>query len=656
MTAAAWLTLCVLAATLALLIFTKLPPAAVFLGALTAAMTLGLAPQRELLSGFSNPGVITVAVLYIVASGAYSTGATSLITNRLIGRPKDILQAQARLVAPVALCSAFLNNTPLVAMMIPVVREISRTTRLAASKLYIPLSYASILGGASTVIGTSTNLVVAGMVLSEISSPRGGGRAILAIAIFDPAWVAIPAALVGIAFILLFGRRLLPESRSAESSAESDRKYRVEFAVDESSPLRGKTLEEVGWDGASGHEVVALCRRAGEHVDAGAGTLLAAGDVVTFAADIDALSSLWTSIGVEPFNAGVAVPRRRYGNALFEVVVSPWSQTIGTRYADLVARDYPGKVAIVAVSRHGGPVDVPISKAVVEASDNVVLEMDPDAKELRQKQSELSLSKRVRGYSIYRTDKAVLAVMITLAMVAAAATGMLSMLNAALLAAGAMLLTRCVTLGEAARSVELRTLVVLACAIGMEPAVTASGLSARLAEIIQATGGGSPHAALAVIFVSCVLMANLVTNAAAAAFAFPIALSLSGGLGVSFTPFAIAIMLGSSYAFISPVSYQTNLMVYSAGAYRFGDFARIGVPFTVVVSTAAIVLTPLVFGFHQSDAPNPALSPPSAVSSPEVPSAPGPEHPVPAENSLGPTSSYEHHTGILSEVWQCPRA
>ena len=170
----AWLMVGILAATFGLLIWTKLPPAAIFLGALTLTITFRFAPLEASLKGFSNPGVLTIGALFMVAAGMYRTGAITMISERLIGRPRSLLAAQARILPPVAFGSAFLNNTPLVAMMIPVIRDLAKSCRLPASRLYIPLSYASILGGTCTLIGTSTNLVVAGLVIDTLHRADSG--------------------------------------------------------------------------------------------------------------------------------------------------------------------------------------------------------------------------------------------------------------------------------------------------------------------------------------------------------------------------------------------------------------------------------------------------------------------------------------------------
>ena len=210
---------------------------------------------------------------------------------------------------------------------------------------------------------------------------------------------------------------------------------------------------------------------------------------------------------------------------------------------------------------------------------------------------EFAMTSRLTGARIQRTHRAVAATLITMGMVVVAAMGWMSMLNAALLAGGLMVLTGCMSLRAAARSVEFSTLIVIASAIGLESAVTGSGLSAAIADLLSNIGGDNPYVALAVVFLGCIMMDTLITNVASAVFMFPIAMAMAANLEVSFMPFAMTVLVGASCSFISPMGYQTNLMVYGPGGYRFTDFVKIGVPLTAVVGIVTLILTPLVFKF-----------------------------------------------------------
>jgi di/tricarboxylate transporter len=634
MTIAAWLTVAILAGLFILLIATKLPPWVIFLGALTLAITLRLAPENELLLGFANSGVITVGALFMVAAGMYSTGAITMIADRLIGFPRSLRQAQLKILPAIAFGSAFLNNTPLVAMMIPVVRDISRATRISASKLLIPLSYASILGGAATLIGTSTNLIIAGLVLDEIAAGNTT-PGLRPLNIFDPTIVGLPVAVVGLVYVIALSAKLLPSQKFDEELGEERKLYRAEFVVEPGSPLVGKTLEQAGFANPVGYELAAREQGDAQSLDeipkkpvliqlnkfkkkmtmplASAVKIkteepqeepsetpedvLQAGDVLTFIATIESLPDLWRTIGLSPLHAPVSMKDARHSHRLVEVVVSPNHPVVGKKISELPVRDAPPyMVKIVALSREGRPPEKPLADVRIQGGDNVILEVGDDFFYEQRNEKEFLIVRRLRGYRIQRTNRAVAASLITLAMIVVATFGWMSMLNASLLAAFLMMLTGCLPIRSAGRSVDFGTLIVLASAVGIASAVSATGLSDIIANLLMQMGAANPYVALAAVFVGTALLANLTTNAAAAAVMFPIALALAGGLQVNFMPFAIILMMGSS-AFISPASYQTNLMVYEPGGYKFIDYAKMGLPLTVIVGIISVILAPIFFGF-----------------------------------------------------------
>jgi di/tricarboxylate transporter len=598
MTVDAYITLTILAVTFALLIKTKLPPAAVFLGALTLSITFRLAPLEQSLQGFSNSGMLTVGALFMVAAGMYSTGAITMITEKLIGRPKTLLGAQLKMLPPVAVGSAFLNNTPLVAMMIPVIRDLAKTCRLAATRLYIPLSYASILGGTCTLIGTSTNLVVSGMLIDAIADAGPGAPYMRKLAMFDPAWIGVPATLIGLGFIMLFSKWLLPEPDVAGDILELKRYFGAEFVVESGSRLIGQTIEKLGGAKQVGFELLSVQRTDGSLPEIRGDLKLQSGDLLTLSSDLESLTGLWAAPGIVPHIKGHEMKTERYTHSLVEVVVSRRSAAIGRKISELPLPESPYKLNIVAVSRGGKPIDRPLRDIRIKAGDIAVLEVDDAFYFENRNEVEFAMTTRLTGARIQRTHRAVAATLITVGMVVAAAFGWMSMLNAALLASGLMVLTGCMSLRAAARSVEFSTLIVIASAIGLEGAVTGSGLSAAIADLLSKIGGDNPYVALAVVFLGCIMMDTLITNVASAVFMFPIAMAMAVNLGVSFMPFAMAVLVGASCSFISPMGYQTNLMVYGPGGYKFTDFVKIGVPLTVVVGIVTLILTPLVFKFQ----------------------------------------------------------
>ncbi|MCM3874473.1 MAG: SLC13 family permease [Pyrinomonadaceae bacterium] len=592
MTTAAWTTLALLVGMFVFLVWNKFPIWLVFVGTLTVAMTLKLAPAAALLKGYSNTGVITVAALYPVAAGMYATGAISLLSERLIGLPKSLTVAQLRILGPVSIASGFLYNTPLVAMMIPAVRDVTRRTGLKGSKLYMGLSYVALLGGTMTLIGTSVNLIIAGLVTEAVA--KGELAPIKPIGLFDPMWIGLPATLVGLTFMILIGSRLLPDRTGNQAAAEK-RTYRSDFRIEESSKLEGKTLEQVGFANPVGFTLESLTRN-GSPIEISPALKLESGDLLTFFAPADVLPGLWMTIGLIPAYA-TEMESSRHEHQLVEVVLSPRSPAIDHRIGDLPLPDSPYELMLVGISRNGQAPREPLVNFRLEAGDAGVVEVNDAFFYENRRESDFILTKRLEGFRVQRIDRAVVALVITVGMIALAATGVTSMLNAALLATMAMLLTGCLTIDRLWQSVDWQTIVVMGAAIGFESAVTGSGLAKYAADMFASVGGGSPLMALAAVYLGTVLLTNVISNVASAVLMFSVAVSLSNSLGVSFLPFAMILMSGASTAFINPAGFQTNLMVQTPGGYVFSDFARVGIPLTVIVGIVVLWLAPLVYGF-----------------------------------------------------------
>ena len=234
----AWLTLAVVMGCFAMMAFTRISPDIIMSAGLTFLLVTGVLLPGEALAGFSNQGMLTVAVLYVVVSGLTETGAVSWIVQNILGRPRSIRQAQARLMTPAAILSAFLNNTPVVAVFVPAVKVWARRNSLSLSKLLIPLSYASIAGGTCTLIGTSTNLVVNGLLVDQVGLPG--------LSMFDLAWIGLPIAVSVFLFVLMFSRRLLPDRKEPLVHGDGMREYTAEMMVEEGSPLEGCSIEAAG--------------------------------------------------------------------------------------------------------------------------------------------------------------------------------------------------------------------------------------------------------------------------------------------------------------------------------------------------------------------------------------------------------------------------
>ncbi len=592
----AWITLTTLVAMFALLVATRLPAVVVFVGGLTATLTFQLAPAKEILSGFSNSAMLTIGALYMVAAGMYSTGAISLLADKFIGLPEDVSSAKLKILPPVAFGSAFLNNTPIVAMLIPIVRDICRIRQLSIKQLLIPLSFASILGGACTLIGTSSNLMMAGMMKDLMETQQPNLPPMRELTMFDPALVGVPALLLGLGFLYFFGKWLLPKD-SLEAKTKSLKSYCAEFVVDSKGRLDGIKLLDAGLEKSRGFQLMAIERKTSRNPKIGPGTILKGGDVLRFASTTSMISFLWQTIGLTPLHSVRTMNTARHEHHLVEVVLAPKARIIGRTLQDFPIPDSPYRIWLVAVSRTGQMLKGPLESITFQAGDKGVLEVDESFFYENRNEEEFALVKRTRGAAIHNIAKAATASLITILMVTIVTLGWMTMLNAALLATGGMMASGCLTVKRAARSIDFQTLIIIACAIGFKSSLTYSGLADVLAHGMQAIGGHNPYVALTVVFLGAALMANFIAVTASVAFMFPIGLAIAASLDVSFMPFAITIMMGGISSFVTPTGYQTNLMVYEPGGYQYTDFVKIGLPMVVIVGVTTVFLSPLMFGF-----------------------------------------------------------
>jgi di/tricarboxylate transporter len=591
----AWVTIGVVILLMAGLVRNWAQPDLLAVGCLTLLVAIGsfagtdkLPSPKDAVAGFGNEGLLTVAVLFVVVMGLVQTSAMTLITQPLIGIPKTVYGAQTRLAVPVMFLSAFLNNTPVVAMFMPVVDDICKKTRISPSKLFIPLSYAAVIGGICTLIGTSTNLIVNGLIISA---------GMPSMQIFDLAWVGVPCAIGGLAYLLLTSRWLLPERKSAFNFGDDPRQYTVEMIVEPHGPLVGQTIEKAGLRHLPGLYLAEI-ERNGEILSAvGPHERLHADDRLVFVGVVESVVDLRKIRGIRPAtNQTFKLEAPRTKRCLIEAVVSDRCPLIGKSIREGQFRTRYS-AAVIAVARSGKRVEGKIGDIVLQPGDTLLLEAHNDFVQERRNSKDFFLVSRVENSAPPRNERAGLALLILAAMVLSVAMNWIDILPAGLLAACLMILTRCCTGPEARQSIEWPVLVVIGASLGIGKALQTSGAAQVIAQNLINLGAGNPWTVLAVVYAVTMVFTELITNNAAAVLVFPIALSSAQALNVNFTPFAIAIMIAASCGFATPIGYQTHMMVYGPGGYRFTDFLKIGAPLDLICMVITVCLTPLVFPF-----------------------------------------------------------
>lgn len=573
-----------------LLIKTRISPDAILLGAMGFLIVSGILLPAEALQGFSNSGVITVAVLYVVAAGLKETGAIQFIAYRLLGQPKTEKRAQIRMLTPTFLLSSVMNNTAVTAIMLPAIQEWSQRINISPSKLLLPLSYATMLAGTLTLIGTSTNLIVDGLLKQEKNISLG---------MFELAWVGLPIMLVGGVFLVLFANKLLPNNRNINDRIKEVRKYSLEVEVSAISPLIGKTIAEANLRNLI-HIYLADIERENRLMPAvSPETVLQAGDLLRFVGAPEGAAELRKINGLQPASENVkklniATSQRH----LVEVVISQDFPFINKTIRESGFRTQY-KAVVLSVSRGGEEIPGKLGDIRFQIGDTLLLEADSSFVSQYKYRRDFLLVSQLNDSTPPDFSKAPIALSWLALLIALSTSGMLSILEASIIAASGMLATRCITYTRGRHSIDLSVILAIAASFSLGAALTKTGADMMLAQLILNIGGVqiTPWLALVLVYLMTSISTELITNNAAAILMFPIAIAVADQLGISFMPFVIAIMFAASTSFITPFGYQTNLMVYGPGGYRWVDYLRLGLPLNIVVGATAILLIPFVWSF-----------------------------------------------------------
>ena len=477
-----WLSLLTVLGVLLTLITTRMATDMVMLTALVFLSVSGILTHQEALAGFANSGLITVAFMYVIAAGIHNTGGLDWIIKHVLGRPNSTRYAQARVIAPVAGLSGFMNNTPVVATFIPAIARWARHQRLPLAPLLMTLSYAAILGGTLTLIGTSTNLIVNGLYV-DLTDSDG-------FHLFDITWVSLPVILIGLAVLVIWLPIALRSHRVDSKRVFGDfREYTVEMAVANDGPLVGQSVQEAGLRHLRGLYLVEIEREGGVVTAVPSEERLRSGDRLVFAGDVQSIIELRQIRGLVPSTEeqpllAKEAPERR----IVEAVVSPECLAVGSTIRESRFREKYGAV-VLAIARNGQRIEGNLGNIRLEAADTLLLEARP-AFVTRQRYSRDFLLINDTEEESPDHSKSWQAWAILLGVVLLAATDTLSMLNAAMVGALAMLLTNCLSLNLARRSLDGHVLLTIACSFALGNALDKTGAAAWLAHgVLSLTAG-----------------------------------------------------------------------------------------------------------------------------------------------------------------------
>ena len=582
----------VIVGVFAVLATDRLSSDVVVVGGLVTLLVLGVLDPSQAFAGFANPAVIALGGLYIITAALRETGALDRPAHRLLASATDVPSARRRLTSVTTVLSAFLNNTPIVAMLMPVASRWARQRGFSAHALLLPLSYAAVFGGVCTLLGTATHLVVHGLLLE---------RGMPGLGLFEMAPIGIPVALVGLPLTWFLAARLLrrPDIGGLGTS-DARREYFTDVRLTAESALVDRTIGDAGLRQLQGLFLVRVERAPDD--DPGEpprviapvhpGVVLRAGDTLTFVGVLDTIVDLQKQRGIE----AVDVDQDDRDWVLHEAVVSRGSPLVGRNVREANFRGRYNAV-VVAVHRHGEHIEAKIGDIVMRHGDTLLLQATPGFARTFRDSNHFYLVSEVASGARPRHRRAPVAVAVALGVVGVAAVGLLDLATAA--AAGSLLMvaTGCLAPGQARRAIDLSVLAVIGAALGLAKAFEQTGLAGALADIVMlAAPSLGTVGTLAVVYAVGMLLTEVVTNTAAAALLLPVALAVSATLGADPRAFALATTIAASLSLATPLGYQTNMMVYGPGGYRFTDFVRMGVPIQLVLGAVAVAALTIRYG------------------------------------------------------------
>ena len=585
------LALAVVIAAMILFIVGRLQVDVIAMCTLASLLVLGLINPDQALYGFANPATATVAAMFVLSAGLVRTGLVQWLSHHL---HELAGKGEARLLLilclTIAALSAFLVNTATVAIFIPVATVLAMNRRISASRVLMPLSFASQFGGVCTLIGTSTNILVNSIAVSQGMKPFG---------LFEFAPLGFVMSTVGIIYLITIGRRFLPTRKVSTQQVDKYRlsDYLAELRVAEKSPLIGETWDKrKGFRDAKVNLIKIL--RGDRAMSRPSRTKIREGDILLIHGDVDKLLSMKESLGLG-IQANVTMDDRELSSDkvhLIEVLIPPRSSLVGrTLQTSGFLRRYG--CVVLAVQRRGKILRDLLIDIRLDSGDTLLLQENKEDVPRLLKSSDVVVTNELTDLYL-RKDRAVIALLVFLGVLTLTALKIIPILIAALIGAVGMVLGRCLTIEEAYQAVDWKVVFLLGGIIPLGLALEQSGAARWLAHSLLAPFAGSgPLAILAVLYLSTAILTEVMSNNASAVILSPIALSLALSLNIDPRPFLVAITFAASTSFATPVGYQTNTMVYAPGGYRFTDYTRVGGPLNLIFWVVAVFFIPMLWPF-----------------------------------------------------------
>ena len=580
----AWITIVTVISMFTTLLLTKLRPDVVFLAAIGILYVTGVLDSNDAFSGFSSTSVIVIGVLFVVVAGLTHTGVLQWIVRYMLGQPKTYAKAVVRLMLPVAGLSSFLSNTTVVAMFVGIVRMWSKKLGIAPSKLLIPLSYASGMGGVCTLIGTPPNLLISGLYADKTGSMMN----VLATTI-----PGLFCLIVGVLSVIAM-RKLLPDRKAPESAFESTTEYTVELLVPSDNKYIGETLGDAGLFQVKGGSLIEIYRFDNVPSPISEDEFVMGGDHLVYAGQIDEILELKKSHGLvsadhHVFSLSEVDHHRQLRTAYVNFNSSLIGKTIGSS-----TFEKDNNMTLVAVARKSMRINETPRHVVLQAGDTLLLECPS-----RQNAINDSLSSQLYFFDSDQVvnigPKTLVSSVIMIAMVTLSALNVMPLLQCAFIAAAAMLVLRCCNVDQAMKAINWDILMVFAGSVALGIAIQKTGIAEWLALGILDVCGTNPIVVMMAICLVGTFITEFISNTAAAAMFFPIMYEAAEKLGYEPYPFLIALMVSISSSFATPIGSPTHILVYGPGGYHFSDFMRIGLLMNFIILAANIFIVNIVY-------------------------------------------------------------
>ncbi len=583
----AWLTIAMIIGLFCTMAFTKLPAEFAFLGAMAFLSVTGILSADEVLAGFSSSSVVIVGILFVVIAGLVHSGVIHWMVKQVLGTPSSYTKALVRLMLPVAAFSSILSNTTVVALFIKVVKIWSKKLNIAPSKLLIPLSYASCLGGICTLIGTPPNLIISGMLHQN--------RPDITLGLFSTTIPGLFCLAVGI-LIMVTMHKMLPVRKSPDEALGTTSDYTVEFIVPTACESVGKSVADAGVKDFAGGRLFEIIRFDKEVISPVPNDeFIMGGDRLVFSGQIDSILELRKSHGFTAAPQHVfSLDDEEKNRQLYTANVKRSSRLIGNAMEDTDFEERNNTV-LVAIVREGERINANPRSVKLQFGDMLLLECPKSQGATFKKAVENDLhffdSEDIPNVG----KKTALSAGIMVAMILLSSFNVMTLLQSCFLAAFAMIITRCCTTEQAWKSISWDVLMIFAGSVCIGTAIAETGIANALADGILGVCGTNPIVALTCICLVGTFVTEFISNTAAAAIFYPIAYQTATTLGANPITFCIALMIAVSSSFATPIGSPTHMLVYGEGGYRFTDFTKIGIVMNIAILAANIFIVTMVF-------------------------------------------------------------